>query len=155
MAHKRISFIVSTALLCVLPGLLFADDAVRQMNVRQGPESVFDQPVASIIPELQGAKPTEKNGRVGNEFVFWGYKLANGAPADFYACAAVPGVDCVERREKICTTSTKVLSENASMGNVQKLSCRVMCVAAQPGTQPCCTGGDSVADLQVGLVSCE
>ena len=153
MAPKQIAFITGISLLLV-PVLLSAAEPRRQMNVWQGPETVFDQPIASIIPALEGATATKQNGRVGNEFVFWGYKLANGTAANFYACAAVAGVDCVARREKICTKSMTVLSENMSMGQVQKLNCRIICLDSTPSAQPCCTGAEANSDLQVGLVSC-
>ena len=147
--------LVTAVTLClVLPGTVLSDIVRREMNVRQGPETVFDQPVSQIIPDLNGAQETRQNGRVGGELVFWGYKLANGSPAYFYACAAVEGVDCLARREKICTQSTKVLSENQSMGQVQRLTCRVLCVGAAGTENQCCTGGQENSDLQVGLVSC-
>ncbi len=127
----------------------------RQMNVRQGPETVFDQPVAQIIPLLGGAKETKRNGRVGGEFVFWGYRLKDGTSAQFYACAATKDVDCLARREKICVTPPlKVLSENISMGAVQRISCRPVCAADAPTAMPCCTGAQETADLEVGLVAC-
>ena len=154
MAHKRFGLVVGAVCLLALPSVLFADGARRQMNVRQGPETVFDQPVETIIRALEGATPTKRNGRVGNEFVFWGYTLADGTAAEFYACAAVAGVNCTARREKICVSSTKVLSENMSMGQVQKLNCQPVCNVTSGSATPCCTGAEQTADLEVGLVSC-
>ena len=52
----------------------------RQMNVSQGPDSVFNTDVSEIMPRLKGATATNENGRVGNELVFWGYRLADGEP---------------------------------------------------------------------------
>ena len=153
MAPRHAALITAISLL-LLPALVSAAEPRREMNVWQGPETVFDQPVSSIIPALEGATPTKQNGRVGNEFVFWGYKLADGARANFYACAAVAGVDCMARREKICTKSMTVLSENMSMGQVQKLNCRVLCLADSPAAIPCCSSAQENSDLQVGLVSC-
>jgi len=148
--------LITAFVLCVaISTPILADQVQRQMNVRQGPETVFKQPVAQIVPGLAGAKATSQNGRVGNEFVFWGYRLADGTPAFFYACAAVPGVDCLTRRTQICVSGqTKVLSENQSMGNVQKLSCQPVCDVNAPKAMPCCTGSQQTADLEVGLVSC-
>ena len=37
------------------------------MNVRQGPETVFEQPPAEIFPALVDANATGENGRVGSE----------------------------------------------------------------------------------------
>ena len=127
----------------------------RQMNVPQGPETVFSQPVSQIVPQLSGARETKRNGRVGGEFVFWGFTLKDGTPAYFYACAAAKDVDCLARRDRICLTPPpKVISENISMGEVQRITCRSVCTASEPTAAPCCTGSNESADLQVGLVSC-
>lgn len=155
MTRRTIIVLRLVALSFALSGATLADAPKRQMNVAQGPETVFDQPVSQIVPQLTGAKLTGRNGRVGNEFVFWGYRLRDGTPAYFYACAAVEGVDCLARRELICTEPpVKVLSENLSMGQVQKLACKPICQVESPSAMPCCTGAQQSADLQVGLVSC-
>ena len=145
------------ALSLALPSIALAEAPTpkRQMNVPQGPETVFNQPVSEIVPQLAGAKETKRNGRVGGEFVFWGYRLKDGTGAYFYACAAAIGVDCLARRDKICPAPPpKVLSENFSMGNVQRITCKRVCAADQSTAMPCCTGAEESADLEVGLVSC-
>jgi len=155
MKTKILKLATALVLCLALPNTVLSDVAVRQMNVRQGPETVFDQPLSDIVPGLSGATATRRNGRVGGEFVFWGYKLSDGTPAYFYACAADAGVDCIARRGQICNSPPpKVLSENQSMGQVQKLTCRLICAADAPSASPCCTGIQKSSDLQVGLVSC-
>ena len=126
----------------------------REMSVRQGPETVFKRPVDEVIPELKGAKPTGRNGRVGNEFVFWGYKLKAGKIAYLYVCAPAAGVDCHERRALICDNSVTVLSEGAEPGAVQKFSCKQICLPDQNDALPCCTGRLEQPTLNIGLVSC-
>src|SRR5512134_2766521 len=81
----------------------------REMNVTQGPDSVFDRPPAEILPALVGAKPTGENGRVGSELVFWGYEQADGRRVFFFACAQVGEVDCAERVQAICPVAAVVL----------------------------------------------
>ena len=139
-----------------LSSVAFAESTPpRQMNVWQGPETVFKQPVSEVVPLLAGAKETRRNGRVGNEFVFWGYRLKDGTSAYFYACAAAKGVDCLARREKICVPPPpKVLSENISMGQVQRIRCQSVCSADSASATPCCAGAQEIADLEVGLVAC-
>ena len=154
MKSKTIKVMTAAVLCLALPTAVLSDTPQKTMNVRQGPETVFTKPVAEIVPGLSGATASGQNGRVGNEFVFWGFKLADGSKAYLYACAPVEGVDCLERRAKICSASTKVISENKSVGEVQKLSCKVMCVADATSEHPCCSGAQEESELQVGLVSC-
>jgi hypothetical protein len=65
-----------------------ADEHERQMNVRQGPDAVFDRPVGELLPILAGSRETGENGRVGNELVFWGFELADGRQAFLFAVMA-------------------------------------------------------------------
>ena len=83
------------------------------MNVRQGPDTVFDRPPADILPALAGAAATGENGRVGTELVFWGYRQPDGQRVFFFACAQRPGFDCAARVPAICPTSTTVLANGA------------------------------------------
>lgn len=124
------------------------------MNVTQGPEVVFDRPVGEIVATLEGATPTGENGRVGNELVFWGYELADDRPVYFFACKLSPDVDCAQRIESICLTTTTVLESAETAGKTVRRSCREVAVTAPGETRPGCT--DTVEDvaLAVGLVSC-
>ena len=124
------------------------------MNVTQGPEAVFDRPVAEIAPTLEGATASGENGRVGNELVFWGYTLADGRPVYFFACKRSTEVDCAERVESICLTMTTVLESSETAGKTVRRSCREVAVTAPGETRPGCS--DTVEDvvLAVGLVSC-
>lgn len=126
----------------------------REMNVTQGPDSVFDRPPAEILPALTGAKPTGENGRVGSELVFWGYEQADGRPVFFFACAQVGEVDCAERVQAICPVTTVVLETQQTSGTIVQRKCRAV-VAAGPGAlRPGCEDLKTSADMLVGLVSC-
>lgn len=153
MTRKTIKLIRLVALSLALPAVAFSAEPKREMNVRQGPEKVFSQPVAEIEPALQGAKPTGRNGRIGNEFVFWGYRLTNGKSAYLYACVPVTGVDCLARRALICDRELTVISEHDARGAVQRLDCKPICRPEQSAT-PCCTGTEVQLGLVTGVVSC-
>lgn len=127
----------------------------RQMNVTQGPEIVFGKPAEQVMPALKGAKATHINGRVGNEFVFWGYRLKSGQDAFFYACAKLEGVDCKARRAQICDTPMTVLETADSEGRVRRIDCRKYCTASEGSTAPCCSDIHEQDPLQLGLVSCQ
>jgi hypothetical protein len=126
----------------------------RTMNVRQGPETVFAQPVEQILPELVGARATDENGRVGGELVFWGYRLADGRPAFFFACAQLPDVDCGARVQLICPDRTTVLATSEASGAMLRRECRPVAFAAPGDTRPGCVDNVDTAPLQVGLVTC-
>ena len=128
--------------------------AEREMNVRQGPETVFDVPVEEIFPALAGATATDRNGRVGNEFVFWGYRLADGQAAWLYACAPFEGVDCEERRRAVCDGDLEVLAERADAGNAVARHCTVISVVGVGDRRPGCTDIDVQMELSIGLLSC-
>jgi hypothetical protein len=126
----------------------------RRMDVTHKPETVFSQPVDQVAPALAGATPTNENGRVGGELVFWGYKLADGRPVFLFACAGSDTVSCDERMEMICVDRTTVLSSNTGGGSVVRRRCRSM-VFVKPGdTRPGCVDNAETAPLSVGLVSC-
>jgi hypothetical protein len=136
----------------IVAGSLGAQE--RSMNVTQGPEAVFDRPVVEIVPTLEDATATGENGRVGNELVFWGYRLADGRPVYFFACKRSPDVDCAARIESICLTTTTVLESAETTGKTVRRTCREVGVAAPGDTRPGCS--DTIEDvaLAVGLVSC-
>jgi hypothetical protein len=127
----------------------------REMTVTVGPEAVFDKAIGKVMPALAGAKATHVNGRVGNEFVFWGYKLKDGSNVFFYACAPLSGVNCVVRRAAICDTPVKVLETAEDQGKIRRLNCRKMCAVDTPTSTPCCQDVQEVDALQLGLVKCE
>lgn len=124
------------------------------MNVRQGPETVFDEPVEQIVPELEGARATDSNGRVGNEFVFWGYELADGRSAYLFACAIMEGVDCEARRQQICAGGQEIISIAETAGGVRQMRCSRLSVASIGERHPGCTDRTSDLALSVGLVHC-
>ncbi|MFZ1990823.1 MAG: hypothetical protein WAW96_13760, partial [Alphaproteobacteria bacterium] len=142
MTRKSKNLVRLVALSFVLPAVAFSAELKREMTVYEGPEKVFSQPVGEIEPALQGAKPTGRNGRVGNEFVFWGYRLASRKAAFLYACLPATGVDCTARRALICDRDLTVISEHEARGSVQKLDCQPVCEARVVSSRPCCTGGE-------------
>jgi len=124
------------------------------MNVRQGPETVFAQAPAAIFPALEGASATGENGRVGSEFVFWGYQQRDGRRVFLYACAVRPDLDCAARVPAICPAATTVLDTREASGNMVRRNCRSIAVAAQGEVRPGCDDRLESASLAVGLVSC-
>jgi hypothetical protein len=127
----------------------------RQMNVQQGPETVFDRPPAEILPALAGATATGENGRVGAELVFWGYQQRDGRRVFFFACAREPDLDCAARTLAICPTTTTVLETTEASGTAVRRSCRTFSVSAPGNLRPGCDDRlDGSASLAVGLVSC-
>jgi hypothetical protein len=128
----------------------------RRMDVTQKPDTVFTEPVERYVPELRGATPTNENGRVGGELVFWGYRLGDGRPVYMFACTPLGGVNCEERIQLICETRTEVLRTGTmETGNVVRRSCRNVAFATPGDTRPGCNDNlDTMAPLTVGLVSC-
>jgi hypothetical protein len=127
----------------------------RQMNVRQGPESVFDRPPGDILPALVGAKATGENGRVGPELVFWGYERNDGRGVFFFACALRPDFDCATRVQAICSTMTTVLETRETTGNMVRRNCRRVATVSAGEVRPGCDDRtENGASMAVGLVSC-
>jgi hypothetical protein len=127
---------------------------VREMNVRQGPESVFDSAPADILPALVGAKATGENGRVGRELVFWGFDRADGSRVFFFACARQPDVDCATRVSAICPVTTTVLETREASGNLVRRSCRNVAVVSPGDVRPGCVDRAESTNMAVGLVTC-
>ena len=125
------------------------------MNVSQGPETVFDRPVEQIILDLAGATATDENGRVGNELVFWGYRLADGRAAYLFACAIMKGVDCEARTQEICLGQTNVISTTQTAGDVRHMRCKEFSFVGVGDVRPGCVDRTSDQDLAVGLVQCQ
>lgn len=128
--------------------------AERTMGVTHPPETVFDVPVDEIVPELAGASPTGANGRVGGELVFWGYRLADGRDAEFFACALIEGVDCDARIAAICPAGTRLLASGERAGTVVRRRCREISFANPGDVRPGCTDRSADTGLRVGLVAC-
>jgi hypothetical protein len=147
--------LIAVVSLCCALGT-FGQEVVpeRQMNVRQGPEAVFDRPPGDVLPALAGAKATGENGRVGPELVFWGYERNDGRRVFFFACALRPDFDCATRVPAICPTTTTVLETREAAGTMVRRNCREVAVAAGGDVRPGCDDRTETANLAVGLVSC-
>lgn len=130
------------------------EEAERQMNVRQGPASVFAEPPGQIFSELAGATATDENGRIGNELVFWGYRLADGREVYLVACAMIDTIDCAARESRVCQTESRVLSRGTSQGLVRQIECKSIATAAPGDIRPGCTDTERSQELAVALVTC-
>jgi hypothetical protein len=126
----------------------------RVMNVTQGPETVFAEPVATILPTLVGARATGENGRVGSDLVFWGYERADGRQVFMFACATGPETNCAERVPAICLNSTTVLEQSEAPGTVVRRQCRNVAVAGPGDLRPGCDDRTESIPIAVGLVAC-
>lgn len=131
-----------------------AAEPERQMNVRQGPDSVFAEPPGQIFPELAGATATNENGRIGNELVFWGYRLADGRNVFLVGCAMARNVDCTAREARVCRTETQVLARGMSEGLVRELHCKSIATTGPGDIRPGCTDQERAQPLHVSLVAC-
>lgn len=126
----------------------------RSMDVKQAADSVFTSPVSSLLPQLAGATATGENGRIGNELVFWGYKLGDGRPAFLFACAPKVDVNCDERVPLICVARTNVLTTGSANGNIVRRQCRQLAVTQVGDVRPGCVDKVENVPLSIGLVSC-
>jgi hypothetical protein len=141
--------------LCVVLGAVGQEETPeRQMNVKQGPESVFDRPPADILPALVGATATGENGRVGPELVFWGYEQPDKRRVFFFACALRPEFDCATRVPGICPATTTVLETRETSGTLVRRNCRNVAIAGPGDVRPGCADRAETASLAVGLVTC-
>jgi hypothetical protein len=146
--------VVSLSLLLAQVVAAQTETPVREMNVTQGPESVFEQAPADILPALTGARATGENGRVGSELVFWGFERADGGRVFFFACAGSPVLDCATRVPAICPATTTVLDTRETSGAMVRRSCRNVSIASPGEVRPGCADRVERATLAVGLVSC-
>jgi hypothetical protein len=126
----------------------------RVMNVTQGPETVFAEPIGTILPALSGARPTGDNGRVGLELVFWGYEQADGRRVYFFACVPDENVDCNARVPSICANGTTLLEQGQADGAVVRRQCRNVAVAGPGDRRPGCADRVESTPIDVGIVSC-
>jgi hypothetical protein len=132
-----------------------ADDPQREMNVQQGPETVFERPIGEVFPLLEGATATDANGRVGNELVFWGYTLQNGGVVNLFACALRDDVDCEARSRLICPGASRLLERTQATGRVRTISCRAVAVETPGGERPGCDDREVAQPLDTGVMQCE
>jgi hypothetical protein len=149
----RLTIGVAT-LVCALGATAQEEIPQRQMNVRQGPETVFERPPAEIFPVLEGAKATGENGRVGAELVFWGYEQRDGRRVFLFACAAGPDVDCATRVPAICPLPATVLETRETNGKTVRRNCRTVGVVTPGDLRPGCDDRPATASLLAGVVSC-
>lgn len=160
MVQQKVS--IKVTILCMLLCLLLLGAACtpleqvpsRQMGVSLGPSSVFNRPVAQILPQLESAAATGLNGRVGNEMVFWGYRLQNDTNANLFACALVDGVDCETRIDAVCPAGGEELARVTAPGMVRHMQCRAVGFAAPGELRPNCDDDLESNDLLVGLMQC-
>lgn len=126
----------------------------REMNVRQGPETIFDRPVAEIMTELSGAEATGENGRVGNELAFWGYKLADDRQVFFFACAMIRSIDCDRRTRSVCLGDSTLIRSAQVRGKIRHVNCPPVSFVAVGDVRRGCAENDVDSDLAVGLIQC-
>jgi hypothetical protein len=150
----RMRLAIAMAALGCAPALAQEETPKRQMNVRQGPETVFEQSPAEIFPVLEGATATGENGRVGSELVFWGYEQRDGRRVFLFACAVGPDLDCGARVQAICPATTTVLDTRETSGKAVRRNCRSVAVSRPGDVRPGCEDRLESASLTVGVVSC-
>ncbi len=152
-SHGKCLFLLVGAL--VLTSKVKADGLVRAMGVKAGPERVFTRPLSQIIPELKGATATHENGRVGAEFVFWGYKLDNGKTVDLFACTDHNDVNCQARIPLVCANGAgTLLTSITELGEILERKCDIIGKAGVGDLHPGCIDTEISNNLLVGLVSC-
>lgn len=122
--------------------------------IRQGPESVFEEPVERIFDALIDAKATGPNARIGAEFVYWGYELADGRDVLLFACAPLKDVDCEARRRALCPAGGTLIARSELTGQVRKLRCQSVAVSAPGDPRPGCNDQEVENPLDVGIVQC-
>lgn len=132
----------------------WGNEPERQMNVRQGPDAVFAEPPDQIFSELAGATATNENGRIGNELVFWGYRLEDGRDVFLVGCAKTDNVDCAVREARVCQTETQVIARGTSDGLVRELNCKSIATVGPGDTHPGCTDQERSQSVHVSLVTC-
>lgn len=133
---------------------LAQDHAERQLNVQQGPDSVFAREPAQIFSELLDARPTQVNGRVGNELVFWGFELADGRQVFLSACAERGNVDCEARLNRVCPAGADILRRATEPGQVREVNCSFVRRVNPGDLHPGCTDRENPRDLVVSLIAC-
>lgn len=148
----RIGYVLSMSFL--VSGAVVAQGAEPRRTARPGPEAVFDRPVGEILPALAGAKLAGSSRRVGDELVFWPYELADGRGVSLFACAPVRNVDCAQRAQSICATTTEVLETRETIGTVVRRVCSGLVTTFGGEARAGCRDTEVDVELLVGLVEC-
>jgi hypothetical protein len=126
----------------------------RKMNLTAGPDRVFTSPVDEVVSELSGAVATGSNGRVGNQLVFWEYRLRDNRRANLFACAEGDVVDCETRIRMVCPGGGEELVRQEAPGQVRHMDCQFYGVANVGELFPNCSDRELTEPLVVGLVQC-
>jgi hypothetical protein len=153
MRHSEARWVVLTVL-SLIGSTAASEEAEREMNLREGPDSVFAVPVEALFPLLEGAEATGRNGRVGGELVFWGYRLSDGRDVALVACAMRSNVDCAAREAKVCPVTGALLARSTAEGLVNRRTCRSISFAAPGDIRPGCIDRDDHEELAVSLLQC-
>ena len=131
------------------------EQPARTLGVTRGPELVFAQAPADILPLLAGATATGENGRVGGELVFWSYRLTDGRDVLLIACAQLDGVDCAARTALVCPAGAPTSLQSASVsGEVRELDCRAIAQAAPGDLRPGCADTEATHPVLASIASC-
>jgi len=128
---------------------------VRTVVQIGGPELVFATRLADIFPQLDGATATGVNGRVGNEAVFWGFRLQDNRTVNLIACAPLEGVDCEARLLAVCPAGGEELARINQPGLVREMHCRPVGMAHPGELYPNCDDRETNNSLVVGLSQCQ
>lgn len=151
---SRSIVVIVPAIICgaAVPGAALAQQ--EHEPVRQGPDAVFEQPVDSVFDALVDAEATGRNARIGNEFVYWGYELADGRNVFLFACAPLEDVDCEARRAAICPAGGTLIARSEVIGRVRRVHCESIGVAAPGELRPGCSDQEIENPLDAGIVQC-
>lgn len=144
--------VATIAAIAASPGI--GEEPRREMNVWQGPESVFAERPGQIFPELVDAIATEQNGRIGNELVFWGFRQSGGRDVYLVACSVIANTECAARERRVCESGTEVISRRSLQGLVREVNCQGISLVAPGDTRPGCTDREKSQPLAVSLVAC-
>lgn len=148
-------WLVTGILAASLAGCVTVDRTpARTTSVIGGPELVFARPVAEILPQLEGASPAGANGRVGNELVFWGYRLRDNTQASLFACLPREDINCDARIARVCPNGGQELARRTEPGLVRYLNCQTVGVVRPGDLYPGCVDNDRNDPLLVGLIQC-
>lgn len=150
----RRTMIIASALVCGATGSGVAHAQQEHEAVRQGPESVFEEPVERIFDVLVDATATGPNARIGREFVYWGYTLADGRDVFLFACAPLEDVNCEARRDAICPAGNTLIARSELVGRVRQVQCRSIAVSAPGDLRPGCSDQEVENQLDAGIVQC-
>lgn len=126
----------------------------REMTVTLGPETVFPGPVEDLFSLLSGALATGRNGRVGNEFVFWEFTLPDARAVNLFACAERPEVDCRQRRFAVCPGPFDSLAESIIGGQLRSLDCAAVGVLGIGDLRAGCNDNTREESVFAGVLAC-